>query len=267
MSATKQAKKPVAPKRSKANPKTSKRAWVTNSGLVISNLLLYVAECASLLGVQHAAQAATLVFSTIENVQANKADFEIIANDAADLIIAIWHLQEKSETPNKWASPEIRDMVGNLKTALEKVNKIAERQAMRNTVVRVIFNISDAGQIRQTRQMIITAVSRFQVLSHIKMNELLLEVAAKQQELSQDMKNLGTPQEEEKEEEEEEEEEVEEFSQFPPNQAFVGPNSAIIHGFSFSNGSGHMINSNIGCIVDNDISDVGNNNSRNYYYG
>jgi hypothetical protein len=46
---------------------------------------------------------------------ANKEDFQIIADDAADLILAIWRLQEKSETPKKWTSPEIRDMVGNLK--------------------------------------------------------------------------------------------------------------------------------------------------------
>ena len=34
---------------------------------------------------------------------------------------------------------------------------------MRNLVARVIFNMTDAGQIRQTREMIVTAVSRFQV--------------------------------------------------------------------------------------------------------
>jgi hypothetical protein len=70
MSPTKQVKatkKPlVEPKRSKTNRKTSKRDWAANGGLVISTALLNVAQCASLLGVQHAAQAAVTVFSTIE---------------------------------------------------------------------------------------------------------------------------------------------------------------------------------------------------------
>jgi len=146
---------------------------------------------------------------------------------------------------------------------------------MRSLVVRVIFNITDAGHIRQTREMINTAVSRFKVLSHIITNQLLLELAANQQELSQDVKNLSTlvqqkqQQEEEEEEgegEEEEEEEEEEFSHGPaPSQAFVGPNSALYHGFSISNGSGNMFNSNVGNIAYNNISNVGNNNSRNYY--
>jgi len=264
MSPTKQVKAPkkpvVQPKRPKANPKTRKRDWAVNSGIVISNLVLNVAQCASMLGVQHAAQAASMVFNTIENVQSNKEDFQLIAEDAAELIIAIWRLQEKSENPKKWASPQIRDMVGNLKTTLEKINGIAKRQAMRNIVVRVIFNMTDAGRIRRARQMIETAATKFQVLSHIKTNELLLEVAAKQQELSEGMKSLSTPRVEEEEEGEEEEEE-EEFPHLPPKQT----SSPGIHGVSLSNGSGNMFNSNVGNVANTIISNVGNNNSRNYY--
>jgi hypothetical protein len=273
MSPRKQVNAPKKPKRPKTSPKTSRRDrdWVLNSGIVVSTLLMNVAQCAPLLGVQHAAQAAAMVFNTIEKVKANKEDYEIIANDAGELIIAIWRLQEKSENPKKWASPEIRDMVGNLKTALEEVNTIAKRQAMRNMLVRIIFNMTDAGRIRQTREMIVTAVSRFQVLSHIKMNELLLEVAAKQQELSEGMKYLTTPrveeeeEEEEEDEDEEEEEEEEEFSHLPRREtssAIVGPN---FHGVSISNESGYMFNSNMGNFANTIVSNVGNNNSRNYY--
>jgi hypothetical protein len=70
MSPRKKAKTPkrrvVQRKTSKANPMTSKHAWAVNSGLVFSSVLLNVAQCAPLLGVQHAAQAAMTVFSTIE---------------------------------------------------------------------------------------------------------------------------------------------------------------------------------------------------------
>ena len=79
MSPTKQlevedTKKPVIqPKLPKSNPKTSKNSKRTslstravNGGIVISNILLNIAQCASLPGVQHAAQAASMVFTTIE---------------------------------------------------------------------------------------------------------------------------------------------------------------------------------------------------------
>jgi hypothetical protein len=61
-------KKPlVKPKRPKANPpKTSKRAWAVNSGIVISNVLSNVAELASLPGVKLAAEAVSMVFTTID---------------------------------------------------------------------------------------------------------------------------------------------------------------------------------------------------------
>jgi hypothetical protein len=91
----------------------------------------------------------------------------------------------------------------------------------------------------------------------------LLEVAAKQQELSEGMKNLSTPRvEEEDEEDEDEEEEEEEFPRLRSEQTNGSPG---IHGVSLSNGSGNMFNSNIGNVANTIISNVGNNNSRNYY--
>lgn len=45
---------------------------------------------------------------------------------------------------------------------------------MRNLVVRLIFNMTDAGQIRQTREMITTAVARFQVYMLNFVSSLLL---------------------------------------------------------------------------------------------
>ena len=103
------------------------------------------------------------------------------------------------------------------------------------------------------------------------MNEILLEVAAKQQELSEGMKNISTrrvEEEDDEEEDEEEEEEEEEYSYLPPNRrapTLVGPNSVANRGLSFSNVSGNMVNSNVGNVANTIISNVGNNNSRNYY--
>ena len=47
---------------------------------------------------------------------------------------------------------------------------------MRNMVARVVFNMTDAGQIRRTREMITTAVSRFQVYILIFVSSLVLRL-------------------------------------------------------------------------------------------
>ena len=96
------------------------------------------------------------------------------------------------------------------------------------------------------------------------MNEILREVAEKQQELIEGMKKPTTPpveeedSEEDSEEDEEEDEEEGEFSHLPPARPGI-------HGVSISNASGNMFNSNIGNVANTIISNVGNNNSRNYY--
>jgi len=67
--------------------------------------------------------------------------------------------------------------------------------------------------------------------------------------------------EEDEEEEDEEEDEEEEFPHLPPTHT-TRPG---IHGVSLSNASGNMFNSNVGNVAKTVISNVGNNNSRNYY--
>ena len=63
----KAAKKPVVqPTRPKSNLKPSKRAWAVNGGIVVSGVLLNVAQYSLLPGIQHAAQAASMFFATIE---------------------------------------------------------------------------------------------------------------------------------------------------------------------------------------------------------
>jgi hypothetical protein len=93
----------------------------------------------------------------------------------------------------------------------------------------------------------------------MKITELLLEVVAKQEEQSQDIRNLSTARDGEP-------------SHQPPNQPTetrpapaVNPNPAANPGISFSNGSGNMLNFNSGNTSFSTVSGSGNNNSINYY--
>ena len=88
-------KRPVVqPKRPKANAKTSKRAWAVNSGIVISSVLVNIAQCSSVLGVQHAAQAASMVFNTIE----------VCGGISFNLCIETWVITSRMSKPTKKTS-------------------------------------------------------------------------------------------------------------------------------------------------------------------
>ena len=68
-------KQVVEPKRSNANPKTSKRDWALNSGLVISNVLYNVAEFAPIPALKYAAQAVATFLGTVEVCGGTSFDF------------------------------------------------------------------------------------------------------------------------------------------------------------------------------------------------
>jgi len=258
---------------------TTKTAKGVNIGLVVSTALVEVGQLASIIGLQHAAMAAQAFIATIDRVQANKGDFVIIANDASDLIVAIWELQKKSKDPKKWISPEVRDMVANLKKTIDEVDRFALKQTARNMAARIVFNMTDAARIRQSREKINQAVAKFQVLSHLKEQELLLDVqqgmnSIRDEQIRVKEREEAEAEEEEEEEQEEEEEEEEEEEPPPPSSnqptwpgptPFAAPTTSI-HGFNFSNTGGKMFNQNVGNIVNTNISNIGNNYSRNYVY-
>ena len=70
VAATKQGKatekRVVQPTRPKSNLKPSKRAWAVYGGIVVSDVLLNVAQHSLLPGIYRAAQAALMFFTTIE---------------------------------------------------------------------------------------------------------------------------------------------------------------------------------------------------------
>ena len=60
-------KRVVQPTRQKSNLKPSKRAWAVNGGIVVSEVLLNVAQYSlQPAAIKHAAQAASMFFTTIE---------------------------------------------------------------------------------------------------------------------------------------------------------------------------------------------------------
>ena len=186
-----------------------------------------------------------------------------------------------------WHIDLLIDGIRTLKT----VKRIAEQLKKRNRITRIIFYMADGRKIRQTRDNIRSAVEKFQVwvaklfrsgflhehilqVLSIKMNDLLLEVKATQQNLSKQIDDRnGTDnarkekegmEDEDKEDEDEDEDDVEddvedEDEDEPatlvtkrrtrPSRVTTAP-TLPTSGFSFSNsGSGQMYNQNFGNIV------------------
>jgi hypothetical protein len=109
----------------------------------------------------------------------------------------------------------------------------------------------------------------------MKRSDVIGQMLAMQPELSEDMKNLQNSRNVREEvEEEEEEEEAEQSAQpvskqttraaraRPPSTPPINPN--LTHGFTFVIGSGHMCHHNLENIVNTNVSNVGNNRSKNY---
>ncbi|KAF8813195.1 hypothetical protein BYT27DRAFT_7251165 [Phlegmacium glaucopus] len=250
------------PPKNKERP--SRKEKVLHSGILISNLLAQIGQCASVVGLQHAAVAVSTVFTVIDKVQANKKDFQIIADHASDLIIAIWHTQEQCKNPKKWLSNGARNMVKELTVTLDEVCKIALKHTNRNIFDRVIFYMADAGKIRQAREKINAAVIKFQVINDIKVNDVHVEMLDMMKKVSKQIENLNKA---ESMPEEEEEEEEEDTSRAPRPRA-GGSNSASISGFSFSNnGSGTINNQNVGNMTNTTHSGITNKHSENHIYG
>ncbi|KAF8813194.1 hypothetical protein BYT27DRAFT_7271112 [Phlegmacium glaucopus] len=213
-----------------------------NGGIIITNILVQIGQSAPIVGLQHAANAVSTVLTTIEKVQANKKDFKLIADDALDLIIAIWHAHDQAKNPKELSSNGISEIVTDLIDTLTEVNKIALKYTKRNIINRVIFYMADAGKIRQAREKMDAAVKKFQLVYHLRVVDVLFGMVEMMKEQIRDRNEVENMPEDN-------EGEVEHTSRAPIARA-GGSNSARISGFSFStNGPGTINNQNVGNIV------------------
>ena len=181
---------------------TTKTAKALNAGLVVSTALLEVGQLASIVGLQHAAVAASAVISTIDVCGWNMERFF----DFCIEIRSFLFFRESNPTKKTsrsslmmprnlslpsgaykknpktrrsgyplrlgiWLQISKSNVVGHVSQVsayrrirtLDEVNKYARRQTKRNMMTRIVFNMTDAAKIRQSREKISMAVERFQV--------------------------------------------------------------------------------------------------------
>ncbi|KAF8958241.1 hypothetical protein BDZ97DRAFT_2078671 [Flammula alnicola] len=157
-------------------------------------LLTLVHEAASVAPVPYIRQAAGATLQIMAAVQAakdNKAGFRQLAEDAAALIAAVWRSYQVSSDKDRWPPSELADVIDDLVSTLDSIQHFVEVQVSRNWFLRILFSVSDTGKIQEYRQRLAACVTKFEVSSHLVINDLLSQVLRKQGEISEHLTDSG----------------------------------------------------------------------------
>jgi len=162
--------------------------WRENSQEGSSLILSVVKEAAMLAPIaelKKAACSALLIFKTTQIVKENKEAYERLGYDSGGLIIAIWRSFKKAEDPEKWLSAEMRDILEDLSHTLENICSFVNEQLSKSKAIRVIFSRADGVKINEYREHLNYAMQKFELQSHMNINDVLIRVLKKNDEISE----------------------------------------------------------------------------------
>ncbi|KAF8800779.1 hypothetical protein BYT27DRAFT_7262615 [Phlegmacium glaucopus] len=169
----------MAPK-SKGKKHNTKRPDLIETSRHGSSLILAAVRDAATFApfseLKQAASVALLVLQTIQAVKENKEAYKRLGNDSVDLVAAIWRSYEKAKDPNEWLSADMREVLVDLTHTLQSIASFAEDQLSRNMAIRVIFSRADAGKINEYREQLNYAIQKFELQSHMNINDLLMQL-------------------------------------------------------------------------------------------
>ncbi|KAJ3514309.1 hypothetical protein NLJ89_g2452 [Agrocybe chaxingu] len=168
------------------SPKPSRISKALEIGAEGGNLLLTLVQEAARFApipyLQLAADTTLKIVNTVQAVKGNQADFKQLAQDSTELIAVVWRSYQKASDPEAWAKEKL-EMVESFVTTLHMILAFVEDQVDRNVAVRVIFSVADAGKIKALRERLHTAVEKFEVSSHLSIQDMLQEVLDGQKEI------------------------------------------------------------------------------------
>ncbi|KAF9553379.1 hypothetical protein CPC08DRAFT_713796 [Agrocybe pediades] len=145
---------------------------MANGGVLLLGVLQDAAE--ELVPVPYLKQAAGVTLKIIEAVQRlkdNKADFQRLAQDASELIATIFDRYKNSPDQASWPPPEIAQIIYELLGTLTEILHFVEQQVHKNRAIRLINSKVDVGKVKEYRERLQAAVEKFQISSHLNLNE------------------------------------------------------------------------------------------------
>jgi len=164
------------------------QATLEGSALILS----VVKEAASLspfAELKKAACVALMILRTIQAVKENREAYERLGHDSSGLIVAIWRSYKSAEVPGEWLSAEMREILEDLTHTLESICSFVTEQLSRNKMIRVVFSRADGIKINEYREHLNYAMQKFELQSHININDVLLQIVRKNDQLSEQIQH------------------------------------------------------------------------------
>ncbi|KAF8816232.1 hypothetical protein BYT27DRAFT_7238066 [Phlegmacium glaucopus] len=190
----------MAPKSKGKNSKhnTQQPDW-KDASLHGSALILTVVKDAATFApfseLKRAASVALFILKTIQAVRENKEAYERLGDDSVGLIAAIWRSYKKAELPNEWLSAEMREILEDLTHTLESIATFVGEQLSRNRAIRVIFSRADTIKINEYREHLNYAMQKFELQSHMNINDILMQLVRKNDQLSEQIQHRNEEEE------------------------------------------------------------------------
>lgn len=180
----------MAPKRKISKPPEAESSGdydaidhVLQGGTFLLTVVQEAAKYAPVPYLQEAAGSVLLIFNTIAATKNNKEDLERLAEDAVKLMAAIWTSYKISENKHEWPSRALREIILGLVKELDSITAFVKARVSKPWAIRAVYNVFDAKKIVEYRQRLNSAVQNFQVSSDLNVNDMLLQVLRKQDEV------------------------------------------------------------------------------------
>lgn len=144
-----------------------------NGGAVVLALLRDAASLAPLPYLRNAAATTLTIIQIGQTVKDNKADFRRLCEDAATLTAVVYQSRQRSEDPDGWPGEGLKDAVDNFLKTLNMILEFSQAQVERARVIRVMNSVGDGNKIREFRERLAQATSRFEISAHLQSFEIL----------------------------------------------------------------------------------------------
>jgi len=144
-----------------------------NGGAVVLSVLQNAANFAPLPYLRGAAATSLTLIQIAQTVKDNRADFRRLCEDAATLTVVVYESRQRSEDPDGWPGAGLKDAVDSFLNTLGMIARFAEAQVERKRFIRVMNSVGDGNKIREFRERLAQAMSRFEVSAHLQSYEIL----------------------------------------------------------------------------------------------
>ncbi|KAF5313128.1 hypothetical protein D9619_002377 [Psilocybe cf. subviscida] len=140
---------------------------------------------------QHAASLALGIATIVQGVKESNHQYELLARDATDFIAVIWRSYQQSTHQDDWLSPDLQEFIAELVVVLKEITEFVKEKTKRWKLMKMFFSNADPARVQHYRERMKSAVTKFEVNSDLKSEEMIQQVLRDQRQLAQHLQSLG----------------------------------------------------------------------------